>query len=174
MASVSLRVRDCSLDWVANDFPLHQAVGHVDPNVGSFLEEIIPDKLPTNSMHFGIPSSWRAWAIGVRIFDSGGHGGDSAFGGMVLVALTSPVTRRWREKHGWKLRSDLGKDGYFVYPKESLPPATIEHFMHPDFEGDVDPVVRELMKSFVNVRRASPCACSWSQRTIAFRLNLTM
>ena len=29
---------------VANDFPLHQAVGHVDPNVGAFLEEIIPDK----------------------------------------------------------------------------------------------------------------------------------
>ena len=29
---------------VANDFPLHQAVGHVDPNVGTFLEQIIPDK----------------------------------------------------------------------------------------------------------------------------------
>ena len=29
---------------VANDFPLHQAVGHMDPKVGEFLEEIIPEK----------------------------------------------------------------------------------------------------------------------------------
>ena len=29
---------------VANDFPLHQAVGHMDPKVAEFLEEIIPEK----------------------------------------------------------------------------------------------------------------------------------
>ena len=28
---------------VANDFPLHQAVGHMDPEVGNFLERIIPE-----------------------------------------------------------------------------------------------------------------------------------
>ena len=29
---------------VANDFPLHQAVGHMVPNVGSVLDGIIPEK----------------------------------------------------------------------------------------------------------------------------------
>ena len=29
---------------VANDFPLHQAVGHMDSKVGGFLEEIIPEQ----------------------------------------------------------------------------------------------------------------------------------
>ena len=63
-----------------------------------------------------------------------------------LVALTSPVTRRWREKHGWHLCSELGDEGYFVYPKDTLK-ATVEHYVHPDYEAHVAPEVLDLMTS---------------------------
>ena len=89
------------------------------------------------------------------------------------MALTSPVTRRWREKHGWKLRSDLGEEGYFVYPKDSLR-ATVEHFMYPDFEGDVDPVVRELMKSVRERPEGVSTHVHGPKGQLTIRLNLTV
>ena len=157
---------------VANDFPLHQAVGHVDPNVGAFLEEIIPDKV------YELNALWNSielagMGLGSEFLIQVAMAAMPLLEARHLVALTSPVTRRWREKHGWKLRSDLGEEGYFVYPKDSLR-ATVEHFMHPDFEGDVDPVVRELMKSVRERPEGVSTHVHGPKGQLIIRLNLTV
>ena len=156
---------------VPNDFPLHQAVGHMDPKVGTFLEDIIPESA------YELNALWNS-------IELAGMGLGSEFLVQVsmaalplleakhLVALTSPVTRRWREKHGWTLRTELGDNGYFVYPKESLR-ATVEHFIHPDNEAMVDSRVQDLMSSIRERPEDVTTHVQGPKGQLTIRLNLT-
>ena len=156
---------------VPNDFPLHQAVGHMDPKVGTFLEDIIPESA------YELNALWNS-------IELAGMGLGSEFLVQVsmaalplleakhLVALTSPVTRRWREKHGWTLRTELGDNGYFVYPKESLR-ATVEHFIHPDNEAMVDSRVQDLMSSIRERPEDVTTHVQGPKGHLTIRLNLT-
>ena len=155
---------------VVNDFPLHQAVGHMDPKVGAFLEGIIPEKA------YELNALWNSIELaGMGLgssFDSSVHGGASLVGGQTPRRTHLTVTRRWRGKHGWKLRSDLGNEGYFVYPKESLR-ATVEHFVHPDFETSVDPNVQALMSSIRERPEDVTTHVQGPKGQLTIRLNLT-
>ena len=156
---------------VPNDFPLNQAVGHMDPKVGTFLEDIIPESA------YELNALWNS-------IELAGMGLGSEFLVQVsmaalplleakhLVALTSPVTRRWREKHGWTLRTELGDHGYFVYPKESLR-ATVEHFIHPDNEAMVDSRVQDLMSSIRERPEDVTTHVQGPKGQLTIRLNLT-
>ena len=157
---------------VANDFPLHQAVGHMDDRVGDFLEEIIPEKA------FELNALWNSielagMGLGSEFLIEVAMATLPLLEAKHLVALTSPVTRRWRQKHGWKLRKDLGVDGFFVYPKDSLK-ASIEHYVYPDFEQHVDAEVQDLMAS---IRRRPEDVTTYVQGPkgqLKIRLNLTI
>ena len=83
------------------------------------------------------------------------------------------MTRRWRKKHGWRLREDLGDEGFFVYPKDSLR-ATVEHFMHPDFHQNVDPDVQELMQAIRNRPEDVTTFVHGPKGQLTIRLNLTI
>lgn len=157
---------------VANDFPLHQAVGHVDPNVAKFLEARIPE---------GVMELSALW----NSIELAGMGLGSEFLIEVamaalpmldckhLVALTSPVTRKWREKHGWRMRTELGEDGYFVYPKESLR-ASVEHYQHPEFLPNVASDVRGLMEGIWERPEGVTTSVQGPKGQLTIRLNLTV
>lgn len=157
---------------VANDFPLHQAVGHMDPKVGEFLEEIIPEKT------YELNALWNSielagMGLGSEFLIQVSMAAMPLLGAKHLVALTSPVTRRWRKKHGWRLREDLGDEGFFVYPKDSLR-ATVEHFVHPDFHQNVDPDVQELMQAIRNRPEDVTTFVHGPKGQLTIRLNLTI
>ena len=85
--------------FLANDFPLHQAVGHMDPNVGAFLDDIIPDTA------YELNALWNSielagMGLGSEFLIQVSMAALPLLEAKHLVALTSPVTRRWREKHG--------------------------------------------------------------------------
>ena len=50
----------------------------------------------------------------------------------------------------------------------------MEHFMNPDFEGDVDPVVRELMKSVRERPEGVTTHVHGPKGQLTIRLNLTV
>ena len=157
--------------FLANDFPLHQAVGHMDPNVGAFLDDIIPDTA------YELNALWNSielagMGLGSEFLIQVSMAALPLLEAKHLVALTSPVTRRWREKHGWRLRRELGADGYFVYPKESLR-ATVEHFVHPDYETYSDPNVQALMSSIRERPEDVTTHVHGPKGQLTIRLNLT-
>lgn len=157
---------------VANDFPLHQAVGHVDSEVGTFLEKIIPEKV------YELNALWNSielagMGLGSEFLIQVAMAAMPLLDAKHLIALTSPVTRRWRAKHGWKLRGDLGKQGYFIYPKSSLR-ATIEHYIHPNYDGDVDPEVHQLMSSIRERPEDVTTHVHGPKGRLTIRLNLTI
>ena len=85
--------------FLANDFPLHQAVGHMDPNVGAFLDDIIPDTA------YELNALWNSielagMGLGSEFLIQVSMAALPLLEAKHLVALTSSVTRRWREKHG--------------------------------------------------------------------------
>lgn len=157
---------------VANDFPLHQAVGHMDPKVGSFLEEIIPEgAYELNALWNSIELA--GMGLGSEFLIEVAMAALPLLDAKHVVALTSPVTRRWREKHGWRLRSDLGDEGYFVYPTPSLR-ASVEHYVHPDYQPQVDVEIRDLMAS---IRRRPEDVTTYVEGPkgqLKIRLNLTI
>lgn len=130
---------------VANDFPLHQAVGHLDSGVSEFLENIIPEgAYELNALWNSIELA--GMGLGSEFLIEVAMAALPLLDAKHVVALTSPVTRRWRKKHGWRLRSELGNQGYFVYPTPALK-ASIEHYVHPDYQVDAQADVQELMAS---------------------------
>ena len=156
---------------VANDFPLHQAVGHMDPKVGTFLESIIPEKA------YELNALWNSielagMGLGSEFLIQVSMAALPILNAKHLVALTSPVTRRWRERHGWRMRDDLGEDGYFVYPKESLR-ATVEHFVHPDYCVNVDSEVQEMMSSIQKRPEDVTTYVQGPKGQLTIRLNLS-
>ena len=157
---------------VANDFPLHQAVGHMDPKVGEFLEGILPEgAYELNALWNSIELA--GMGLGSEFLIQVAMAALPLLDAKHVVALTSPVTRRWREKHGWRLRDDLGEGGYFVYPKPSLR-ASIEHYVHPDYQPHVDVEVRDLMMS---IRRRPEDVTTYVEGPkgqLKIRLNLTI
>ncbi len=157
---------------VVNDFPLHQAVGHMDHKVGEFLEGILPEGA------FELNALWNSielagMGLGSEFLIEVAMATLPLLNAKHLVALTSPVTRRWREKHGWQRREELGDAGFFVYPTPSLR-ASVEHYVHPDFEPHVDGEVRELMAS---IRRRPEDVTTYvhgPKGQLKIRLNLTI
>lgn len=157
---------------VPNDFPLHQAVGHMDDNVGEFLSNIIEEgAYELNALWNSIELA--GMGLGSEFLIEVAMAALPLLEAKHLVALTSPVTRRWREKHGWRLREDLGQEGYFVYPKPSLR-ATVEHYMFPEYEASVQGEVQELMAS---IRRRPEDVTTYvhgPKGQLKIRLNLTI
>ncbi|MDA9756527.1 hypothetical protein N9V29_06130, partial [Flavobacteriales bacterium] len=76
---------------VVNDFPLHQAVGHMDPKVGAFLEDIIPEKA------YELNALWNSielagMGLGSEFLIQVSMAALPLLEAKHLVALTSPVT----------------------------------------------------------------------------------
>jgi hypothetical protein len=157
---------------VANDFPLHQAVGHMDPKVGEFLESILPEgAYELNALWNSIELA--GMGLGSEFLIEVAMAALPLLDAKHVVALTSPVTRRWREKHGWRLREDLGEGGYFVYPKPSLR-ASVEHYVHPDYQANVDVEVRDLMASIRRRPEDVTTVVEGPKGQLKIRLNLTI
>ena len=157
---------------VANDFPLHQAVGHLDDQVGEFLASIIPEgAYELNALWNSIELA--GMGLGSEFLIEVAMAALPLMDAHHLIALTSPVTRRWREKHGWRLREELGDQGYFVYPKPSLR-ASIEHYKHPEFESNVQREVQELMASIRKRPQDVTTYVQGPKGQLKIRLNLTI
>ena len=157
---------------VANDFPLHQAVGLKDPEVGNFLERIIPEgAYEMNALWNSIELA--GMGMGSEFLIQVAMAAMPLIEAKHLVALTSPVTRRWRKKHGWHLRSELGDEGYFVYPTDTLK-ATVEHYVHPDHEVHVAPEVLDLMTSIRRRPAGVTTQVHGAKGQLNIRLNLTL
>ena len=157
---------------VANDFPLHQAVGLKDPEVGNFLERIIPEgAYEMNALWNSIELA--GMGMGSEFLIQVAMAAMPLIEAKHLVALTSPVTRRWREKHGWHLRGELGDEGYFVYPKDTLK-ATVEHYVYPDYESQVSPEVLDLMSSIRRRPAGVTTHVHGAKGQLNIRLNLTL
>ncbi len=157
---------------VANDFPLHQAVGHVDPKVSEFLEERIPEGV------MELSALWNSielagMGLGSEFLIEVAMASLPMLKAKHLVALTSPVTRKWREKHGWQIRKELGDDGFFVYPKDSLR-ASIEHYQHPEFLPDVAEEVKTLMQNIWDRPEGVTTHVHGPKGQLKIRLNLTV
>ncbi|MAV51379.1 MAG: hypothetical protein CL829_01325 [Crocinitomicaceae bacterium] len=157
---------------VANDFPLHQAVGHMDEKVGNFMEDILPDgAYELNALWNSIELA--GMGMGSEFLIQVAMAAMPLLGAKHLVALTSPVTRRWRERHGWRLRSELGDDGYFIYPTDSLR-ASIEHYKHPEYQGQVAPDVEALMTGIRERPQDVTTHVNGPKGQLKIRLNLTI
>lgn len=64
-----------------------------------------------------------------------------------LLALSSPVTRRWMPDFGFVNIETIGDKGGIPYPNERLI-ATVAHYIHPESEELMDDQMREEMKGF--------------------------
>lgn len=61
-----------------------------------------------------------------------------------LLALSSPVTRRWMPDFGFFTIESIGDKGGIPYPNERLI-ATVAHYVHPDNEEKMNEALREEM-----------------------------
>ena len=101
---------------VVNDFPLHQAVGHMDPKVGAFLEGIIPEKA------YELNALWNSielagMGLGSEFLIQVSMAALPLLEAKHLVALTSPVTRRWRGSTVGSCEATSGTRGISCIPK---------------------------------------------------------
>ena len=129
------RVGDCGVDprrerfgrctaaaWIGRQrFPIASGGGTHGPQGGRFLEDIIPEKA------YELNALWNSielagMGLGSEFLIQVSMAALPLLEAKHLVALTSPVTRRWREKHGWKLRSDLGTRGISCIPRNPCEP----------------------------------------------------
>ena len=61
-----------------------------------------------------------------------------------LLALSSPVTRKWIKEFGFSNITEIGKDGKIPYPDDRFV-ATVAHYIHPDcFENILDDFRTEI------------------------------
>ena len=111
-------------------YPLYQAVGEMDKNIKPWLKALIPEgTMELNGMWNSIELA--GMGLGVEWMAQSAMASMSMLDIRNLLALTSPVTRRMRDRNGWKIHDEFGEDGYFKYPNEKLR-ASIEQFIFPD------------------------------------------
>ncbi len=112
------------------DFPLYQAVGAMDDSLKPWLSSLIKDgTMELNGMWNSIELA--GMGLGVEWMVQSAMASMSMLDLRNILALTSPVTRRMRDKMGWSIQDQFGDGGYFKYPNDKLR-ASIEHFIFPD------------------------------------------
>lgn len=112
------------------DFPLYQAVGHMDEGLKPWLSNLVKDgTMELNGMWNSIELA--GMGLGVEWMVQSAMASMSILDLRNILALTSPVTRKMRDKMGWSIKDQFGDDGYFKYPNDKLL-ASIEQFVFPD------------------------------------------
>lgn len=112
------------------DFPLYQAVGHMDEGLKPWLSNLVKDgTMELNGMWNSIELA--GMGLGVEWMVQSAMASMSILDLRNILALTSPVTRKMRDKMGWSIKDQFGDDGYFNYPNDKLL-ASIEQFVFPD------------------------------------------
>ena len=112
------------------DFPLYQAVGHMDEGLKPWLATLLKDgTMELNGMWNSIELA--GMGLGVEWMVQSAMASMSILDLRNILALTSPVTRKMRDKMGWSIQDQFGDDGYFKYPNDKLL-ASIEQFIFPD------------------------------------------
>ena len=112
------------------DFPLYQAVGHMDEGLKPWLSNLLKDgTMELNGMWNSIELA--GMGLGVEWMVQSAMASMSILDLRNILALTSPVTRKMRDKMGWSIQDQFGDDGYFKYPNDKLL-ASIEQFIFPD------------------------------------------
>jgi hypothetical protein len=112
------------------DFPLYQAVGAMDEELKPWLISLIKDgTMELNGMWNSIELA--GMGLGVEWMVQTAMASMSMLDLRNICALTSPVTRKMRDKMGWSIQDQFGDEGYFKYPNDKLL-ASIEHFIFPD------------------------------------------
>ena len=112
------------------DFPLYQAVGHMDEGLKPWLSTLLKDgTMELNGMWNSIELA--GMGLGVEWMVQSAMASMSILDLRNILALTSPVTRKLRDKMGWSIKDQFGDDGYFKYPNDKLL-ASIEQFIFPD------------------------------------------
>jgi hypothetical protein len=125
-------------------FPLYKAVGEMDENISPWLKSIIPEgTIELNGMWNSIELA--GMGLGVEWMVQSAMASMSMLDLRNLLALTSPVTRKMRDRMGWKIHDEFGDEGYFKYPTEKLR-ASIEHFTFPDDLPKSVPEVKVFME----------------------------
>jgi len=112
------------------DLPLYQAVGHMDEGLKPWLATLLKDQtMELNGMWNSIELA--GMGLGVEWMVQSAMASMSILDLRNILALTSPVTRKMRDKMGWSIKDQFGDDGYFKYPNDKLL-ASIEQFIFPD------------------------------------------
>ena len=112
------------------DFPLYQAVGHMDEGLKPWLATLLKDQtMELNGMWNSIELA--GMGLGVEWMVQSAMASMSILDLRNILALTSPVTRKMRDKMGWSIKDQFGDEGYFKYPNDKLL-ASIEQFIFPD------------------------------------------
>jgi len=112
------------------DLPLYQAVGHMDEGLKPWLATLLKDgTMELNGMWNSIELA--GMGLGVEWMVQSAMASMSILDLRNILALTSPVTRKMRDKMGWSIKDQFGDDGYFKYPNDKLL-ASIEQFIFPD------------------------------------------
>ena len=131
-------------------YPLYNAVGGMDENIAPWLKSIIPEgTIELNGMWNSIELA--GMGLGVEWMVQSAMASMSMLDLRNLLALTSPVTRKMRNRMGWRIHDEFGDNGYFQYPTDKLR-ASIEHFIFPD---DIPRSMHEV-RSFMEGIWAAP------------------
>ena len=113
-----------------DDLRLYQAVGHMDEGLKPWLATLLKDgTMELNGMWNSIELA--GMGLGVEWMVQSAMASMSILDLRNILALTSPVTRKMRDKMGWSIKDQFGDDGYFKYPNDKLL-ASIEQFIFPD------------------------------------------
>ena len=127
-----------------NSFPLFRAVGTEDETIEPWLKSIIPEgTMELNGMWNSLELA--GMGLGVEWMVQSAMASMSMLNLRNLLALTSPVTRRMRDKMGWRIHSEFGNNGYFKYPTDKLR-ASIEQFIFPDYLPNSEPEVKSFLE----------------------------
>ncbi|PCJ82605.1 MAG: hypothetical protein COA49_00660 [Bacteroidetes bacterium] len=125
-------------------YPLFQAVGNKDDLIEPWINSIIPEgAMELNGMWNSIELA--GMGLGFEWLVQSAMASMSMLDIRHLLALTSPVTRRMRDKMGWKIRGEFGEEGFFKYPTEKLR-ASIEQFIFPEYLQNAQPEVNVFLE----------------------------
>jgi hypothetical protein len=137
------------------DLPMFRAVAHQDAGLASFLSPYLAEGA------YELGGLWNSMELA-------GMGVDATYliqGAMAtlpmlsarhIFALTSPVTRRMQAGLGFLTESQVGDEGFFVYPTPKLR-ATIARFTFPEQLADAQPSVRALLEGIWQDPLRSTC-----------------
>jgi len=132
------------------DLPLYQAVGHMDEGLKPWLATLLKDQtMELNGMWNSIELA--GMGLGVEWMVQSAMASMSILDLRNILALTSPVTRKMRDKMGWSIKDQFGDDGYFKYPNDKLL-ASIEQFI---FQDDL-PKSQKEVRVFLDELWADP------------------
>lgn len=152
--------------------PLEKPCGAYDPSIHTLLDAFEKDTCAE------LCALWNSvevagLGIGSRLIILCGIAMTEGLGIRHLLALSSPVTRRWIPDFGFYTIESIGVNGGIPYPTERLT-ATVAHFINPDRLGDMEPsLYQQVIDLRANPKLQTSASGPKGAITLHFDLNVT-